>query len=61
MQEIDCVTAGFPCQDISRAGKRVGLAGEHSGLLFQVLRLLDGRAERGVPVQWVVLENVRVT
>ncbi|MGI5215117.1 DNA cytosine methyltransferase [Plantactinospora sp. CA-290183] len=29
---VDILTAGFPCQDISNAGKRVGITGEHSSL-----------------------------
>ena len=52
-QEIWC--AGFPCQDISvaRAGIRKGLAGPHSGLFFEFMRLLGGGSP---PV--VILENV---
>jgi DNA (cytosine-5)-methyltransferase 1 len=50
---VDLVTAGFPCQDISHAGKRAGLAGVRSGLFWQVLRTLCmvGRPR-------VLLENV---
>jgi len=52
-QEIWC--AGFPCQDVSvaRAGKRRGLSGQHSGLFFEFVRLLE---ECNPPI--VVLENV---
>jgi len=35
---VDVVTAGFPCQDISFAGKGAGLAGERSGLFWHVIR-----------------------
>jgi DNA (cytosine-5)-methyltransferase 1 len=35
---VDLVTAGFPCQDISNAGLRAGLAGERSGLFWHILR-----------------------
>jgi len=35
---VDLVTAGFPCQDISLAGKGAGLAGERSGLFWHILR-----------------------
>lgn len=35
---VDLVTAGFPCQDISFAGKGAGLAGERSGLFWHVIR-----------------------
>lgn len=37
---VDLVTAGFPCQDISSAGKRTGLAGGNSRLFWHVLRTL---------------------
>lgn len=46
-------TAGFPCQDLSVAGKRAGLAGERSGLFFEIVRLL-----REVRPRYFVLENV---
>ena len=35
--KVDCVIAGFPCQDISLAGKRAGLDGARSGLFFNIL------------------------
>jgi len=35
---VDVVTAGFPCQDISFAGKGAGLAGERSGLFWHIIR-----------------------
>jgi len=38
---VDCVVAGFPCQDLSVAGKRAGLDGERSGLFFRVLDIAD--------------------
>jgi len=37
---VGMVTAGFPCQDISYAGKGAGLAGENSGLFWYVLRTI---------------------
>jgi DNA (cytosine-5)-methyltransferase 1 len=37
---IDVVSGGFPCQDISSAGKRAGLAGDRSGLWFEMLRVI---------------------
>jgi DNA (cytosine-5)-methyltransferase 1 len=51
--DIDLLTAGFPCQDLSQAGMTAGIAGARSGLVDHVFRLLD---RRRVPV--VVLENV---
>lgn len=49
----DLLTAGFPCQDLSQAGKTVGIEGSRSGLVGEVFRLI--RANR---VPWLVLENV---
>lgn len=50
---VDLVTAGFPCQDISYAGKGAGLAGERSGLFWNILPAL-----RMVGRPRLVLENV---
>ena len=38
---VDVVSGGFPCQDISSAGKGAGLSGERSGLWFEYLRIVD--------------------
>lgn len=51
--DADVITAGFPCQDISRAGDRAGLAGQHSGLWREVVRAI-----RLVRPVYVILENV---
>ena len=50
-------TGGFPCQDLSIAGGRKGLAGDRSGLAFTFFELLD--RYRDVPERWIVLENVQ--
>ena len=50
---VDIITAGFPCQDISVAGARIGMGGERSGLFFEVMRL----AEECIP-SFIFLENV---
>jgi len=47
------ITGGFPCQDLSVAGKRAGLAGKRSGLFWEICRILD---ETGA--QNFILENV---
>jgi len=47
------IVGGFPCQDLSVAGKRRGLAGERSGLFFEVVRLLEE-----TKAKWFILENV---
>lgn len=50
---VDCVVAGFPCQDLSVAGRRAGLDGKRSGLFFEVVRIA---ADSGA---WLLfLENV---
>ncbi len=36
---IDVITGGFPCQDISAAGKRAGISGERTGLFSEIVRL----------------------
>jgi len=46
------VSGGFPCQDISSAGKQEGIDGERSGLVW---RLLEVVAQVGP--DWVILEN----
>jgi DNA (cytosine-5)-methyltransferase 1 len=53
LQSADVVTAGFPCQDLSYAGKGAGLAGERSGLWWKVRRTL-----RLVRPRFALLENV---
>ena len=47
------ITGGFPCQDLSVAGKRAGLAGKRSGLFWEICRLLDETR-----TQTFILENV---
>ena len=49
----DIVCGGFPCQDISQAGKGAGLAGSRSGLFYELLRVV-----RLVGPRYIVLENV---
>ncbi|MDM0109838.1 DNA cytosine methyltransferase [Variovorax sp. J22R24] len=51
--DVEVICGGFPCQDLSQAGRTAGLEGEQSGLIGEVFRLL-GR--RRVPT--VVIENV---
>lgn len=50
---VDLACAGFPCQDLSVAGRRAGLAGARSGLFFDLAGVLDA-----VSPGWVLLENV---
>lgn len=54
----DVWTFGFPCQDISAAGKQRGLAGERSGLFYEIIRLLAGTRAEDRP-KWIIAENVK--
>lgn len=51
--ERGVIVGGFPCQDLSVAGKRAGLAGARSGLFWEICRLLDETKARNF-----ILENV---
>ncbi len=50
---VDIVCGGFPCQDVSIAGKRAGIAGARSGLFWEALRL-----SQEVGAHTIILENV---
>jgi DNA (cytosine-5)-methyltransferase 1 len=50
---IDAICGGFPCQDISTAGRGAGLAGERSGLWFEFHRLI-----KEIKPQVAIIENV---
>jgi DNA (cytosine-5)-methyltransferase 1 len=54
--DVDLVSAGFPCQDLSQAGRTAGIEGLRSGLVGHVFRLL--KARRDDPPKWLLLENV---
>ena len=67
VEPVDCVTGGSPCQDLSVAGKRAGLAGERSGLYMEQIRCIkelrqrdiqNGRTGAMVRPRWMVWENV---
>lgn len=51
--EIDLVTAGFPCQNLSRAGDGKGLKGKKSILFFEVIRAIEV-----LQPKYLILENV---
>lgn len=50
---VDLIAGGFPCQDVSVAGRRAGLAGARTGLFWEAMRLVDAIRPR-----FVLLENV---
>ena len=50
---VDIICGGFPCQDISLAGKGAGLEGERSGLWFEFHRLIEE-----IKPKYAVIENV---
>ena len=53
LERVDVVCGGFPCQDLSVAGKRAGLAGERSGLFHDAMRIV-----RRLRPAVLILENV---
>lgn len=55
LPEVDLVSAGFPCQDLSQAGRTAGIAGGRSGLVSEVFRLIG---QREAMPRWLLLENV---
>jgi DNA-cytosine methyltransferase len=52
-KDIDLLTGGFPCQDISVAGRGEGLSGDRSYLWFEMLRII-----RDVRPRYALVENV---
>jgi len=54
LPNVEVVTAGFPCQDLSQAGRTAGIGGTQSGLIAEVFRLIRRRHPR-----WLLLENVQ--
>lgn len=64
---VECITGGSPCQDLSIAGKREGLAGERSGLFMEMIRVIremreedikNGRTGKYIRPRFVIWENV---
>jgi DNA (cytosine-5)-methyltransferase 1 len=52
-EHIDLLVGGFPCQDLSVAGKRGGLAGKRSGLFWEIVRIA-----KALKPTWGLFENV---
>ena len=55
LPRVDVLAAGFPCQDLSQAGRTAGIGGDQSGLIGEVFKRL--RNKKDGP-RWLVLENV---
>ncbi len=53
LSAVGLICGGFPCTDVSVAGRRAGLAGEQSGLWFEFHRILEEHRP-----DWAVVENV---
>lgn len=67
IEPVWCVTGGSPCQELSIAGKRAGLAGARSGLFMEQIRVVKemrehdkrlGRAGELIRPRYMVWENV---
>jgi len=68
IEPVDVITGGSPCQDLSVAGKRAGLAGERSGLFMEQMRIVKemrerdrcvyGRVGTDIRPRYMVWENV---
>ncbi|WCJ58249.1 DNA (cytosine-5-)-methyltransferase [Fontisphaera persica] len=57
LEEVDVLTAGFPCQPFSIAGERRGLKDERGLLFFQIIRIIKEFGRRKPKV--LLLENVK--
>ena len=67
IEPVDCIIGGSPCQDLSVAGKRAGLAGKRSGLFMEQIRIIKemrendrvaGRTGQFIRPRYMVWENV---
>nr|WP_297873503.1 DNA (cytosine-5-)-methyltransferase [uncultured Blautia sp.] len=56
--KADCWCFGFPCQDISVAGKQLGFQGNRSSLFFRVMYLIGQLEEENKPT-YIFIENVK--
>lgn len=60
IEPVDCITFGSPCQDLSIAGCRAGLAGERSGLFMEAVQVIKEMrsSTNGLYPTFAVWENV---
>jgi len=54
LPEIDLITFGFPCQDLSIAGKRGGLKANRSSLFFEAIKIIKAKKPK-----YFIFENVK--
>jgi len=54
LPDFDLLVGGFPCQDLSIAGRRVGLQGSRSGLFYEIVRVVEAKRPA-----YLLIENVR--
>ncbi|NHN75874.1 DNA (cytosine-5-)-methyltransferase [Azotobacter chroococcum] len=54
LRNADVLCAGFPCQNLSSSGNKIGISGTQSSLVDEIFRLLESNHPK-----WVVIENVR--
>lgn len=60
IEPVDCITFGSPCQDLSIAGRRAGLAGGRSGLFVEAVRIIKEmrKTTNGMYPTFAIWENV---
>jgi len=58
LEPVDLICGGFPCTDLSIAGKMEGINGKNSGLWREVTRIIGDLRSAGKPPRYVVVENV---
>jgi len=58
LPEAELICFGFPCQDLSVAGKREGLQGKRSGLFYESTRLVRELLAKGSGLRFALAENV---
>lgn len=59
IEQVDILCGGFPCQDISPAGKREGINGEKSGLWWEMHRIISELQPKAVIMENVAAINIR--
>jgi DNA (cytosine-5)-methyltransferase 1 len=55
LPQCEILTAGWPCQDLSQAGRTAGIEGQRSGLISEVFRLIESSRKKP---EFILLENV---